>query len=710
MPGLAQAGSPGMASAQDPGGGESFLTLQSGFTQSVWGVYPTFFGGVAFGPSGKVWVDECAFSGSPLVGFSQSQTYTQDQTNLHVSSVVPSNAGCGLTNGPGGYLYSNTSSGVTTLDATSGAQVGSPQGPPGNALGITVDPVTGDLVYVGEDCRFTGTCSIYSLDPATGTASIFATLPGYDFIDGVTFDPTGNYLLVSTRAPFYALTIINRSGQVVQNVMMNSEPDGIAFHQNPDFVLTNDTDGTMTSFTFPAGNLTATPSVSLFASGGFRGDLALVASDGCMYLSQNGVRFNDGTSGYEDSIVRVCPGFVPSPGVNPTTVVFEHGINGNFFRIKNQTSPDFRALISKLRSEGHTVHVVPYYQDKGYLLPNGSCNPAMPPARTANLGGLYTNPKNPTSISQSVCDSEGALAYSTTELRHRIDSYSASSPAPIAVVANSMGGAITRGWLALAQQGQARLGNVKAVIFVQGAQAGSVVADVGTTISSSPLANLALELIMLVDGNLIPWNVNRPALWDLASNSQWYNSVNPLNVPSSLAYYNFTTDIQLALQINFFDLYTTTVASLNSGDGMMLPGSNNPTAEPPLGGEKFLPGNRNVPNRHQFHLRNTIGIDADAMTACLAGLLGPCSASALGGCLFGPPQGSAIGTCSAAILQAIEQIGGTNNYINDPIAHWNLPQNLTSPAARVAWCSGGGQVTPVVAISRLVSNPTNGCP
>ena len=97
---------------------------------------------------------------------------------------------------------------------------------------------------------------------------------------------------------------------------MASEPDGIAFHAvAPQFVVTNNTDGTMTRFDFPGNDFTQPPVQSVFASGGFRGDLSQVGADGCLYLTQEGTRCLDGTTLFDNSVVRICGGFAPPPGV-----------------------------------------------------------------------------------------------------------------------------------------------------------------------------------------------------------------------------------------------------------------------------------------------------------------------------------------------------------------------------------------------------------
>lgn len=302
---------PAMANHQD-GAGQSFTTLQPGFTQDLFGTSPEFFGGVAFAPDGDPLVDGCSFSGSGLRRFDRQSVLMPDPTGseLHPSTLQPSNAGCGLTNHPDGSLYSNTGSGVVNLDANTGAQLRGPFGGGGNALGIAVDPQTSNIVYVLGD----GTLSF--VNQAFTTTGTFSSATAGLFVDGIAFDPAGNYLFIADRTND-ALKVLNRAGSVVTSTPLafGNDPDGIAFKATaPKFVVTNNGDGTITRFDFPADDYTMTPTQSLLASGGFRGDLSQVGPDGCLYVTQSGVRFDDGTTSSDNSLVRICPGFAPPPG------------------------------------------------------------------------------------------------------------------------------------------------------------------------------------------------------------------------------------------------------------------------------------------------------------------------------------------------------------------------------------------------------------
>lgn len=293
------------------GGGASYTFLQAGFTQDIFGVSSHFMGGLAFSLDGDPLVNDCSFGGSHLHRYdAQSTPAPVNGTSLHTESIVPSNAGCGITNHPNGSIYTNTSSGVVRLDANTGVQTGGPFGPGGNALGIAVNPANGDLVYVGSN----GT--IHRVDADLTNTSVFSTVTAGNFVDGIFFDPTGSFLFMSNRSPLFRLTIVGAAGLLVQHVPMTSEPDGIAFHAlAPKFVITSNTNGTITRFDFPGDDFTQVPVQSLFASGGFRGDLSQVGPDGCLYLTQAGTRYNNFTVSSQNSVVRICPGFAAPPGV-----------------------------------------------------------------------------------------------------------------------------------------------------------------------------------------------------------------------------------------------------------------------------------------------------------------------------------------------------------------------------------------------------------
>lgn len=303
------------------------------YTQEIIGSARTTraeLGGVAFAPDGDVWASECVGSGGPLHRFDRQDLSGPQGTPRDVGPIT-STSGCGLTNHPNGFMYSNTANGVVRLNANTGAGNGINMGARGNALGITVDPITRRLVYTGFECRSPQAgntdviCIIYDVDPATNATLAFATLDGTEAqsVFGLRFDPTGNYLFLATRAVRRGgtlvtenrMTILNRAGAIVQNVPLGATAlADLAFHVGPSFVITGDEAGTLTRFDFPNNDYSRPPTMSVLASGGFRAFLSQVGRDGCLYVTQNRTRFNNGTDVADDSVVRICPDFVPPIG------------------------------------------------------------------------------------------------------------------------------------------------------------------------------------------------------------------------------------------------------------------------------------------------------------------------------------------------------------------------------------------------------------
>lgn len=294
-----------------------FATLQAPFTQELYAVTTGFVGGTSFDPAGNLVADNCDAAGGALTRFDTATTIVSHGSTIHPGTTFASGAGCGLAISPDKTFYSNTFLGAANLDPTTGAVIRT-IGVAGNALGIAIDPQTNHIVYVGEGCRTSGVCPIENLDPVTGVSTVLTTLTGTSFADGIAFDPTGNFLFISTRAPTFALTVVTRTGSFIRNVAMTSEPDGISFHAaDPKFVVTANTNGTMSRFDFPGNDFTQAPTTSVFASGGFRSDLSVVGPDGCIYVPQDGTRFADGTVVGQDSIVKICGGFSSTTGIPP---------------------------------------------------------------------------------------------------------------------------------------------------------------------------------------------------------------------------------------------------------------------------------------------------------------------------------------------------------------------------------------------------------
>jgi hypothetical protein len=291
------------ASADHGTPGQSFTFLQAPFTQELFGTHADFVNGIAFAPDGDV-----------LIAFGRLARYDRQgvEPNTHGDGLHPLTQlqfgfSLGIANHPDGTLYANNGSGVSNYNADTGALLRGPFGLGGNGLGIAIDPKTNNIVYPDR----LGTVSF--VDPSFSTSGVFSNVTG--FYDGIFFDPTGDFLFLADFS-IPGVTILRHDGSLVQHIQFtgNCCPDGIVFKASPPrFVVTNNTDGTMTRLDFPGEDFTQPPTQTLFASGGFRGDLANVGPDRCLYLSQGGTRFQDGQTSSEGSIVRICPGFAPPP-------------------------------------------------------------------------------------------------------------------------------------------------------------------------------------------------------------------------------------------------------------------------------------------------------------------------------------------------------------------------------------------------------------
>jgi hypothetical protein len=285
-------------------------------------------GGVGFTSTGNLLVTPCGFSGGNLRVFDQVTTVSQRGSLIHpLLQTLTSGAGCGIANHPDGTLYSNTSLGIVNLSESDG-HILRTIGAPGNALGITVDPSCSNgqvvcpptdhrLVYVAENSS-----DIRTVDPNNPSDDqLFISLPASfaAFIDGIVFNFQGSQLLMSVRSPTFGVGQVqvlatSAGARGASNpppvlIPIVHEPDGISFsgHTNSSsvspagFAITNNTDATMTLL-----NLASSQPYTL-AGGGFRGDLTQVGSDGFLYITQDGTRYDDGTTLSNDSVVRIGP-------------------------------------------------------------------------------------------------------------------------------------------------------------------------------------------------------------------------------------------------------------------------------------------------------------------------------------------------------------------------------------------------------------------
>ena len=375
------------AAIKADGPGHSFTSLTSPFTQELYGVTENpvvvndadgLLGGVAFTPTGDVWAPECGgfmyhrFDrlGSTPDGHGGT-VRPESLVDLSTNATWPT--GCGVVNHGAQFsgvdaMFVNTPTGlwplnVSTAEPILGGPLNSASANAGNGRGIDLDPVsqpTNHVVYLGADC-----------DPAMRPAAVACTLFDYNLtmpatlafarfhrtatetFESLYFAPDGSSAFVSYRdsaAGTQGLAVIRRpaallgknvidDSQLVRRITMSAMPQGVAFRAAGDFAVTLNENGTMTQLTFPTLNFDGAPTQSSFASGGFRGGLLRVGADGCIYAPQgrmdgdtSGVRFGDNAVASSDSIVRVCGGFAPAPGVAGATWSPEPGsISGSTF-------------------------------------------------------------------------------------------------------------------------------------------------------------------------------------------------------------------------------------------------------------------------------------------------------------------------------------------------------------------------------------------
>lgn len=321
-------------------------------------------------------------------------------------------------------------------------------------------------------------------------------------------------------------------------------------------------------------------------------------------------------------------------------------------------------------------------QDRGYALDQGTadtatlpaCDTAIMPAADTNTGPLAAHPS---SLTTDACDSQAALAYSSTKLDDDLRNY----VQPIALIANSMGGAITRGWLTLAQSREASapdpgFDHVDTVFFLQGAQGGSYLAGANQALADAPFIGDFVQgwinqKLLYGSFNL---STNRPATGlDLAPRSSWYESVNSAPVPARIHYYNLTANIQLHITDNWFTWITGLPNPLPMGDLVMKPGSDDPSALPDAEGERFLPGGVTTTDRYEWTI-------------------------------------SRIHTTS---LGDISTTGQT--VLADPATHFNLGTNLDNTSNDIPNCQAGpsgtqtSALTPIGMLMAVLADPANGC-
>jgi hypothetical protein len=318
-------------------------------------------------------------------------------------------------------------------------------------------------------------------------------------------------------------------------------------------------------------------------------------------------------------------------------VVFVHGIRADCEAIGNN-GRSYAGLYGAMQSGGLSVYSFCYAGDNAFGGRGSHPDSSHPPLNSArcfsdssrvaspydstasifswNRGQAtssagWAGPLSVTGNAITPNDGDGPLAYDAAKLDDCLtqleqwDLTTFGRLVPIAVVGNSMGGAITRGWLQLAKSragaGTAMhsLDGVTTVAFLQGAIEGSWLAKVGNGVdvglSSGTHAPGPLDLSGAIDSwarkqaTAQDLNPTRGGVKDLVPGSAWYRSIVAAGPPPTLHYFSLSADIHL----NFYwqVLFWTHPGPSTDfiGDGLMQLGDPAASGRPQWGGSEFLP-------------------------------------------------------------------------------------------------------------------------
>jgi hypothetical protein len=352
-------------------------------------------------------------------------------------------------------MFANTDTGLWPMEAATGNPIlGGPLNSAsvnaGNGRGIDLDPIsapTNHIVYLGADCdpamRPTAVaCTLWDYDMTMGSTKAFARFhrTATETFESLYFAPDGSGAFVSYRdsgSSTQGLAVISRpaalitsrsvidDSQLARRITMSAMPQGVAFRAAGDFAVTLNENGTMTKLTFPSLNFGGAPTQASFASGGFRGGLLRVGADGCIYAPQgrmnggtSGVRFGDNAVASSDSVVRVCGGFAPGPGVAGAAWSPEPGsISGSTFvdynrnGVRDASEPGLANV--QISLSGADTGSAVSDGSGGYTLPNvlsGLYSVSAP----ASVNGLSGNP-NPLAVDLGSGEQRAGVDFPYTE-------------------------------------------------------------------------------------------------------------------------------------------------------------------------------------------------------------------------------------------------------------------------------------------------------
>ncbi len=234
---------------------------------------------------------------------------------------------------------------------------------------------------------------------------------------------------------------------------------------------------------------------------------------------------------------------------------------------------------------GETVLHFTYVQDASYST-NNVCTPLPAELPQTPDGGM---PYNAASATRIACDSDSDIGLNAVALETTVRTIYEQTHQKVVLVANSMGGAIVRGFFAYSSERDdgVAASMVDSTFYVEGAQQGA-----GVLSPATPL-NFALQQGLVAQLEASGWAPGGPAGPELIPQSAWYKWTNPApaHVPQVPAF-NAYGDISLVSQSCFFSFcWNVPVVPYGIvGDGILMPGSDDPLATPATGGARYLNG------------------------------------------------------------------------------------------------------------------------
>jgi len=290
--------------------------------------------------------------------------------------------------------------------------------------------------------------------------------------------------------------------------------------------------------------------------------------------------------------------------VTPKRVmVYIHGTTGSFRQdAGDPATTDIPSLFGQLFAHYGPLQFFQFYEDRGNqdpaarprcLASGRRAYPTIDPSAGLPLDSAAAGP------APGICDSNDDIELNGVLLDDDVRALAARFD-KVTLLSNSGGTRIVRSFLAYAAARAAAnpaqfspLSVVDQVVTLEGVQQGTYIAaaynGLDTAARLDPRAAFARAVVGAIVTAWVGHDPNRPTFEDVTPMSQnivYSNQTVP--VPNGIHYVNVYGNIRVkvAQSFGFFGLPTDTV---EIGDVVMLPGDDDPTAVPTLGGARFLP-------------------------------------------------------------------------------------------------------------------------